>query len=93
MRSRPSSPVTDSRSSIAEIIPVREQISVTSAAPAIAGFHGAAMTNLLWANPGTPVLEIFSPEYLNACYEQIAFHHCMAYDASLPLGTSIPANI
>lgn len=52
---------------------VLEQIRAVSGAPAVAGLHGAAMTNLLWARPGTPVLEIFQPNFLNACYEQIAY--------------------
>lgn len=60
-------------------ISVKEQIRVTSMAPRIAGLHGAAMTNLLWARPGIPVLEIFQPGYLNACYEQIALHGCLSY--------------
>ena len=69
----------------------REQIEATSGAPAIAGIHGAAMTNILWARPGTPVLEIFQPAYLNACYEQIAFQGGLVYTAlvlegSDPLG-------
>lgn len=59
----------------------REQIEATSGAPAIAGIHGAAMTNILWARPGTPVLEIFQPAYLNACYEQIAFQGGLRYSA------------
>lgn len=58
---------------------VKEQIRLASAAPAIAGLHGAAMTNILWAHPNTPVLEIFQSEYLNACYEQIAFQGKLAY--------------
>lgn len=60
-------------------ISVKEQMRLASIAPAIAGLHGAAMTNLLWAHPGTPVLEIFNPAYLNACYEQIAFHNQLSY--------------
>jgi hypothetical protein len=55
-------------------ISVHEQIHALSGAPAVAGLHGAAMTNLLWAIPGTPVLEIFQPGFLNGCYEQIAYH-------------------
>ncbi len=58
---------------------VLEQIRALSGAKAIAGLHGAAMTNLLWARPGTPVLEIFQPAYLNACYEQIAFQGRLDY--------------
>jgi hypothetical protein len=58
---------------------VREQIRVTSSAPAIAGIHGAAMTNLLWAAPGTRAIELFQPDFLNACYEQIAFQGALDY--------------
>jgi capsular polysaccharide biosynthesis protein len=61
----------------------REQLKMASGASAIAGIHGAAMTNILWSWPGTPVLEIFQPEYLNACYEQIAFHGRLDYSACI----------
>ncbi len=63
-------------------ITVREQIEKTSGATAIAGIHGAAMTNLLWASPDTPVLELFSPGFMNACYEQIAFQGGLDYQLS-----------
>lgn len=59
----------------------RAQIEAASGAPAIAGIHGAAMTNILWAHPQTPVLELFQPAYLNACYEQIAFQGELDYSA------------
>ncbi len=59
---------------------VKEQIHLFSSAPAIAGLHGAAMTNLLWARPNTPVLEICEKGYLNACYEQIAIHGKLKYE-------------
>lgn len=71
----------------------REQIEATSGAPAIAGIHGAAMTNILWARPGTPVLEIFQPAYLNACYEQIAFQGGLDYSALVLEGADPVANI
>lgn len=58
---------------------VKEQILIISTAPALAGLHGAAMTNLLWAACGTPVLEIFQQGYLNGCYEQIALHGNLDY--------------
>ncbi len=71
---------------------VLRQIQLVSAAPAVAGLHGAAMTNILWSPAGTPVLEIFEPDYLNACYEQIAFqggldyrYHILAGELSLQL--------
>lgn len=62
---------------------VKEQIRLASAAPAIAGLHGAAMTNLLWARPRTPVLELFMCGHLNACYEQIAFQGGLHYRGSI----------
>lgn len=68
-------------------IPVKEQMRLASMAPAIAGLHGAAMTNLLWAHPGTPVLELFEPNYLNACYEQIAFQGKLKYRYEIVNGT------
>ena len=58
---------------------VREQIKAVSGAGAIAGIHGAAMTNILWASKGTRVLEIYESRYLNACYEQIAFQGQLDY--------------
>lgn len=61
------------------LLSVRDQILKASAAPAIAGFHGAAMTNLLWAKTGTAVLELFQPAYINACYEQIALQGELQY--------------
>jgi capsular polysaccharide biosynthesis protein len=66
----------------------REQIEMASGAPAIAGIHGAAMTNVMWSRPATPVLEIFQPEYLNACYEQIAFQGRLVYTAQVLEGES-----
>ncbi|WP_338684445.1 glycosyltransferase family 61 protein [Haloferula helveola] len=62
---------------------VREQILLASGATAIAGIHGAAMSNLIWARPGTPVLELFQSSYLNGCYEQIAFHGELDYAFSI----------
>lgn len=61
------------------ILSVREQIALTSGATAIAGIHGASLTNLLWARSGTPVLELFGPGYLNGCYEQISWQSQLKY--------------
>lgn len=72
---------------------VLEQIRALSAAPAVAGLHGAAMTNLLWARSGTPVLEIFQPGYLNACYEQIAYQGGLSYQYDILNATSSPQDL
>lgn len=62
---------------------VREQIQLASGATAIAGIHGAAMANLLWCRPATPVLEIFGSSYLNGCYEQISLQGNLDYSSSI----------
>jgi hypothetical protein len=73
-------------------ISVEEQIRRVSAAPAIAGLHGAAMTNILWAQKNIPVMEIFQSDYLNGCYEQIAlegnldYAHVTNFEKKLPPG-------
>jgi hypothetical protein len=48
------------------------QIAILSNAEVIVAPHGAGLTNLMWCNPGTKVLEIFSPNYINVCYWAIA---------------------
>ena len=49
-----------------------QQIATFSEALAIAGVHGAAMTNLLWSCPGTRVLEFMPSRRRNGCYAGIS---------------------
>lgn len=49
-----------------------EQIATFGEAAAIAGTHGAAMTNLLWAPAGTRVLEFMPERRRNGCYAGIS---------------------
>lgn len=55
------------------------QISLFSEARAVAGPHGAAMTNLLWTAPGTRILEFMPSRRRNGCYAGISLvkglHH------------------
>ena len=51
---------------------VREQIDHFAAAEAIVAPHGAALTNLAFANPGLRLLELFAPDYVNPCYWTMA---------------------
>ncbi len=48
------------------------QIAIFSDAELIVAPHGAGLTNLVWCNPSTKVLEIFSPNYVNVCYWAMA---------------------
>ncbi len=47
---------------------LQEQIETFRSAQCIVAPHGAALTNLLFCQPDTHVLEFFAPTYVNACY-------------------------
>ena len=55
---------------------VSDQARIFNAAEIIVGAHGAALTNLVFCRPGTRVIELFSPKYVNPCYRDI----CVALD-------------
>ena len=48
------------------------QRDLFSRARSIIGIHGAALTNIVFCQPGARVLEIFSPGYVNPCYAPLA---------------------
>ncbi len=78
-------------------IPVRleehsfaEQIALFANADVIVAPHGAGLTNLLWCRPGTRVLELFSPDYVNVCYWAMANqlgldYHCLTGNGAASL--------
>lgn len=45
-----------------------EQVAAFSKARVIVGAHGAGLTNLIFAPPGTPVIEIFGKNYCQGAY-------------------------
>lgn len=47
---------------------VEAQIRAFRDAEVVIGVHGAGMANLVFASPGTRVVELFSPDYVNVCY-------------------------
>ena len=49
-----------------------EQISCFAEATHIAAPHGAGLSHLTFASPGTRVLEFFDPLYVNACFYALA---------------------
>jgi capsular polysaccharide biosynthesis protein len=57
----------------------REQIHVFANADVVVAPHGAGLTNLVWCNVGTRVLEFFSPNYVNVCFWCIAAARSMRY--------------
>lgn len=48
------------------------QLRLFREAEAVAGAHGAALTNLLWASPGTRILEFMPSRRRNGCYAGIS---------------------
>ena len=55
-----------------ESFSVTEQAALMSKVKAVIAPHGAGLTNLVFCSPGTKVIEIFSPNYVNIIYWQIS---------------------
>ncbi|PPT05179.1 capsular polysaccharide biosynthesis protein [Geitlerinema sp. FC II] len=55
-----------------EKLSVREQVQILATAEAVVAPHGAGNTNLVYCAPGTPVVEIFAPDYVVDYYWAIA---------------------
>lgn len=58
---------------------VAEQAALFAGASAIVAPHGAALTNLIFAEPRTKVIEIFPPGYQEPSYFTAATHGDLAY--------------
>jgi capsular polysaccharide biosynthesis protein len=54
-----------------EKLSVQQQADIFSSAEVVVGAHGAALTNLVFCRPGTRVVELFSPAYVNPCYRDL----------------------
>ena len=56
----------------AENLTVKEQIDLFSQAEAVVSLHGAGLTNMIFADSGCKVLEIYDPEHLFVHYYALA---------------------
>ena len=55
-----------------EELSFRQQVDLFASAEAIVAPHGAGLANILFCQPKTFVLEIFSPDYVNGCFWALA---------------------
>jgi len=54
-----------------ESLSVQKQAEAFASAEVVVGAHGAALANLVFCRPGTRVIELFSPRYVNPCYRDL----------------------
>lgn len=70
-----------------------EQVSIFNSADIVIAPHGAGLTNLLFCNSGTKVIEFFSPNYVCRHYWWIASHLDLDYYYFEGLGERPPRNV
>jgi tetratricopeptide (TPR) repeat protein len=75
---------------ILESLSIAEQAKLLATAEAVIAPHGGGLTNLVFCQPGTKVIELFSPTYVYPCYWLVS--NLMSLDyyyllGELPLGT------
>lgn len=58
---------------------ISEQAAIFAGADVIIGPHGAGFTNIVFCKPGTIVIDLFSPEWINPCYWVISEHLDLNY--------------
>ncbi|MDF2718417.1 MAG: hypothetical protein K0R28_5342 [Paenibacillus sp.] len=62
-----------------ESLAVAEQIRLFTSAETIVAPHGAGLANLLFCRPGTKVLELYAPNYVNTVYWYLSNHFGLDY--------------
>jgi capsular polysaccharide biosynthesis protein len=66
------------------------QIALLANAKVIVAPHGAGLSNLMWCNSGTKIIEIFSPNYVNLCFWTIANQIGLDYFYLIDNGKNLP---
>jgi capsular polysaccharide biosynthesis protein len=62
-----------------EHLSVAEAAQIFSSSKAIVAAHGAGLTNLVFCTPGTKVMELFAPRYVNLCFWVMSNHAGLDY--------------
>lgn len=71
-------------------LPVAEQAALFASAETVAGPHGSGMANLAFCAPGTRVVEMFAPGYVNPCFWSLASQAGLDYAYLLGEGPRAP---
>ncbi len=69
---------------------VADQAALFRNARVIITPHGSGLTNMVFSNPGTVVIELFQPAYVNICYWAIADFLQIDYYALIGKGNPVP---
>ncbi|MFM1655468.1 glycosyltransferase 61 family protein [Brevibacillus sp. B_LB10_24] len=75
-----------------EFYSVWEQVQLFASAQIVVAPHGAALTNLIFCNPGTKIVEMFAPNYVHPVYWVPSHHLDMDYYYLTGEGVLNPAN-
>jgi capsular polysaccharide biosynthesis protein len=72
-----------------------DQVRLFDEAEIIVGPHGAGFTNAVFAQPGTTLIELFSPSYINGCFWALAnaCGHRYGFTVGTQHGEDIEADI
>jgi capsular polysaccharide biosynthesis protein len=73
-----------------ESLSVAEQIRLFASADTIVAPHGAGLANLLFCRPGTKVLELYAPNYVNTVYWYLSNHFGLDYYYLFGEGERLP---
>jgi capsular polysaccharide biosynthesis protein len=69
---------------------VSQQADLFASAEIIVSPHGANLSNLVFCNEGTKVIELFSPRYVNSCFWVISNHLDLEYFCLIGEGFAPP---
>lgn len=78
---------------ILENEPVARKIQIFHSADVVIAPHGAGLTNLLFCNPGTTVIELFSPNWMLSCFKMISSYYGLNYYELMGKGIRYPSRV
>lgn len=69
------------------------KIQIFHSANVVIAPHGAGLTNLLFCNPGTKVIELFSPNWMVSCFKMISHYYGLDYYELMGKGHRYPNRV